>query len=398
MTIHPIPDGKGVGFTSHQPQDFPGFPSYDYQSIGRYHNYHFTPQNFHWPEKVQAPPKIVIDAFSPNLNKHLHVGHLRNLAIANSLYQLFFRTNMRAEFVAFLGCSLGIKEGAEKELHDWFQFLNYPPTIYRDTEVSEKHPIVGVPGEGEYAGCEVWVGARHPAVLRRSDGRTTYAYHDLAFAKAIGPTHYLTGSEQFEHFSNIGLGEKHLPMGLVLDPKTGKKMKSRDGNALDAEQALQLVIARLKETPDPKKLAWNVLAWNFLRVNRSKDVSFDIDQWTQSEAPGLYITYTYARIISALTGVVIPAEHYYIDTYTDADILLRGYCSYLPHYIQKTITQMDPSHLANYAHELAKKLNLAYQRERIKEGRPIFQYVVSNACGTLKKCIEYLGMFPLEQV
>ena len=389
--IHPIPDGKGVGFTANQPQNYSG---YDYRPIGRHHNYHFSAQNTAWPERIFTPIGIVIDAFSPNLNKHLHVGHLRNLAIANSLYQIFRHANTRADFVAFLGCSLGIEPGAEEELIAWFSFLEYAPKIYRDVEISEQHPIEGVPGQGEYAGCLVWPGTKHPAVLRRSDGRTTYAYHDLAFAKAIGPTHYLTGSEQFEHFANIGLADKHLPMGLVLDPKTGKKMKSRDGTALNAEQAVQLVIDRLDPTPNPRQLAWNITAWNFLRVNRSKDVAFDVDQWIRPEAPGLYITYTYARLISAIQGITPSSA----EEPQENDVLLSGFCSYLTHYLQKTIDQMDPSHVAGYAHELAKKLNLAYHRERIKDGRPAFQKAICQGAATLKQCIQYLGMFPLEKV
>jgi arginyl-tRNA synthetase len=67
-----------------------------------------------------------------------------------------------------------------------------------------------------------------PCVIRRSDGTPTYAYHDLAFAKMVSPDFYVTGMEQKEHFHTLGLGQKHLPMGLVLDSATGKKLKSRN--------------------------------------------------------------------------------------------------------------------------------------------------------------------------
>lgn len=385
--IQPLPDTQGVGFTSYVPQNLDG---YAYRSVGRYHNYHFTQSNFEWPEEpLPEQSDYVIDAFSPTLNKHLHVGHLRNLAIAKSLSQI-----SQAQFVSFLGCSLGVKEGAVEELQSWFDFLSYKPVVYRDTEVSALHPVEGTPGEGEYEGCLVYAGTKHPTVLRRSDGRTTYAYHDLAFAKVVSPTHYLTGSEQFEHFTNLGLGNKHLPMGLVLDPKTGKKMKSRDGNALEASQALQLVVDRLKDTDHPRQLAWNVLAWNFLRVNRSKDVAFDVDLWTQSEAPGLYITYTFARLDSALAGIPTMSGQ----SYSDFDLQVVGYCAYLTYYLRKAMETMDPSPIANYAHALAKKLNLAYGKERIKNGRPSFQQAMQQGNNTLKKCIDYLGMFPLSRV
>lgn len=390
MNIHPIPEGKGSGFTSSEPLPDASVHGYDYLPVGRYHNYHFTATNYLWPVEVSTPTNLIIDGFSPNLNKLLHVGHLRNLALSKSLSSIL----TGSKFVAFLGCSLGIKEGAEKELWGWFDFLNYHPEIHRDTDVCAKHPVEGVQGEGEYVGCIIWPGKKHPVVLRRSDGRTTYAYHDLSFVKAVGPTHYITGSEQFEHFANLGLEEKHLPMGLVLDPKTGKKMKSRDGNALDAAAALQLVIDRLQETPHAKELAWNILAWNFLRVNRSKDVAFDVEQWTGPEAPGLYVTYTLARLLSALEDLHIP----FSTEYSSDDVMLLGECQYLNYYLQKAINTLDPSPIANYAHTLAKKLNLAYHRERINGGRVAFQNVIAFSVATLTRCIKLLGMFPLTRV
>lgn len=392
--IHPIPEGKGLGFSSSVPLDY---TNYDYRPLGRYHNYHFTPQNLKWPLEITVPQGLCIDAFSPNLNKQLHVGHLRNLAIAASLHNTL-TDRSSAQFVAFLGKSLGVDESAEENLKNWYQFLNYKPTIFYDTDVSEKYPVEGIPGEGEYLGCQVWPGAKHPTVIRRTDGRTTYAYHDLAFAKAVGPTHYLTGAEQFEHFANLDMAEKHLPMGLVLDPKTGKKMKSRDGNALSAAAALELVMSKLKETPEPKKLAWNVIAWNFLRVNRPKDVAFDVDNWTQPDAPGLYITYTHTRLMSALKNTEVCSNLASDINYSQADMNLLGYQAYENYYLQKAITHMDPSSIANFAHELAKKLNLAYHAERIKDGRPAFKRAVYTATNTLYRCMSYLGMFSVDKV
>ena len=49
-------------------------------------------------------PKVYeyIDGFSPNLNKHLHVGHLSNLVIANAFQNL----GIGNKFIAILGDTL----------------------------------------------------------------------------------------------------------------------------------------------------------------------------------------------------------------------------------------------------------------------------------------------------
>jgi arginyl-tRNA synthetase len=47
-------------------------------------------------------------------------------------------------------------------------------------------------------------------------------------------------------------------------------------------------------------LGWNIVAWNFLSANRERNVKFIPSQWTKSDQPGLYISYTYARILKAL--------------------------------------------------------------------------------------------------
>jgi arginyl-tRNA synthetase len=135
-----------------------------------------------------------------------------------------------------------------------------------------------------------------------------YAFHDLAFAKLVGPTHYITGAEQKEHFASLGLGDKHLPMGLVLG-SDGKKLKSRaskEGVPADspkAEAIMEEVMENLEDScPDKRKLAWNVLAWNFLTVARTQNVKYNPADWTKADAPGLYITYTFARVKKAARG------------------------------------------------------------------------------------------------
>lgn len=394
MDIRPLPQENGYGFCTYRPLPELDGVGYRHEVIGRYHNYHFTAKNYQWPCVFVMPQPSIVDGFSPNLNKTLHVGHLRNLALANSLWSI----RNADKYVALLGRCLGVKEEAELSLKDWFDFVGYSPELFYDDTVSKAVTIEGEPGEGEFVGCRVWKDATigKPVVIRRSDGTSTYAYHDLAFAQVGKPDFYITGAEQKEHFANLGFAKKHLPMGLVLDPVTRKKLKSRDGNALSAKEAVDMVIQKLDATPEPRALAWNVLAWNFLHVTRSQDVKFDVEEWTKPESPGLYITYTYARLAAALKQVGTVPPHR--DQLEEKDIAIFGTASYMNFWRSKAALSMDPSCLATYAHGMAKVLNSAYHGERIIGGRVGFQAACAEGFTTLGACLKYLGMFPLETV
>src|SRR5579859_2351313 len=126
--IRPIPDGRGIGFMVIDPPDgsLPDFEEwktkYQYEKTGRYHNFLFTKDSWHWPLCYVDPNKSkIMDGFSPNLNKELHVGHLRNLATANAFYQML----PKWKFVALLGASQGVCAKAMNGLQEWFNFVGY---------------------------------------------------------------------------------------------------------------------------------------------------------------------------------------------------------------------------------------------------------------------------------
>lgn len=394
--IRPLPAKQGVGvFSMHQQPDLA--KEYREVNVGRYWNYHFTPDNWQWPADQFDVPHHVVDAFSPNLNKMLHIGHLRQLALAASLYNIL----ANSKFVAMFGASLGVIDGAQKALEDWFKFVGYAPQIYYDTFLDYKllNDLYEVK-EGEYAGCICWDGPKGPVVIVRSNKKRTYAAHDLVFAKIAKPTHYITGEEQKGHFDALGFADKHLVMGLVLGVD-GKKIKSREGEPPTAEEALQCVVDRLRDTPEPKKVAWNVLAWNFNHCNREKAVIFDPEKWTHPDSPGMYITYTYARLWSALDQEIKPGSDVKApeaSELTELDVSLLGTSEYFWYWRQKSVESIDPAPLANYTHDLAKVITAAYGKERIIGGRKAFKFAMYFAGQTLEHCMDNLGMFPVEKV
>lgn len=388
MDYQPLPAHIGIGVSSFSRVEKLARLGFEERQVGIYWNYLFTKNAWELPANSEKTYGYIIDGFSPNLNKELHIGHLRNLALAKSLSKLFPGSRM----VAMLGAAVGIDPGAERKLNEWFDFVDYHPEIYYDDRLILPESVVLEPGSGDQEGCLVWEGPNGPVIVQRSNGKRTYAYHDLAFTNTVHPTHYVTGEEQLDHFKSLGLGDKHLGMGLVLGA-LGKKMSSRSGHDMSAREALDCLIERIKETPEPTKLAWNIFAWNFLKANREKNITFIPEQWTKPEHPGMYISYTYARVASALGDAQGSREEI-----SDNDVKLLGFASYKDHYLERARTFTSPAYVANYAHELATVITGAYCRERIADGRPGFQFAVRRAHRVLGECMDVLGMNLLQRV
>lgn len=397
MNIKPLQEKFGVGFQSQEPLTLTD--PYRWEAHPHFHRYFFTPSAWKWPEvwMTCTTTDIKIDGFSPNLNKSLHVGHLRQLALANCLSRVL----RGAEFVSLLGTT-GILKSSVDELDEWFDFVKFQPTRYYDALMpQDAHIVPRHEGEGDKEGALVWDGPRGPVVVfRKADEsgyrRATYAFHDLAFAATVKPDYYVTGVEQVEHFQNLGLGEKHLPMGLVLD-SSGKKLKSRTGDALTAKEAFAMVQDVMQPVPEPKKIVWNVIAWNLLAAGRATNVKFEPESWVKPEAPGMYCSYTWARLNSALDGDDEEVDGSFGDEkkmeFHHAE--LAGYSQYHLYHIGKTHETMDPAGLANYLYELCRRATKAYHNERIRGGHPGFRFAISQCKLAIEECMSTLGMFPI---
>lgn len=421
--IIPLPDNLGVGFCTTTEIDKTAYPGWRVEEAGIYTNFHAS--YLAWDCGFEFPPAepLIIDGFSPNLNKQLHIGHLRNLAAASSLSKILY-----AKPVAMLGASLGVISTAQKELTRWFKLARYSPELYYDVLLpidvldnieDKKNNVEDTNIHGSH---KVWKGPNGDVIVVKSDGLRTYAYHDLVFAKLVKPDFYITGCEQQQHFNNLGLSDKHIPMGLVLG-QNGKKMQSRNGESLSAQDALLMVQDQLLGSGDLEKLAWNILAWNFLSVKTQKDIKFDPDRWSNPDSPGLYITYTYARIWNAIESAMDAGKARLLDHHSSLeqsysakkmihniasmaapnqvksiDYELACTATYYPYYLNLAYIKRDPSWLAHFAFRLSKKLNQAYHYENIVDGRNTFQTSIDFALTTLRLTIEQLGMYPLTRV
>jgi arginyl-tRNA synthetase len=369
-------------------------PGYHHQLKNGFHNYHFTAANYKLPPLPAPPAKpVVLEGFAPNLNKKLHVGHLKNLAAANALSRIL----QPCQPVALLGASLGVLPGALKELNELFDFVGYHPHALLDTDLP-KGLVPAVAGTGKYAGCQVWPGPLGPVVVTKANGQPTYAGHDLTYAQLVKPDYYVTGCEQASHFASLGLADKHLAMGLVLGPD-GTKVKSSSGDPLLASEAFDLVIKQLDPTPEPKKLAWNILVYSFLLQSLASNSKFDPVQMTKPAAPGMYLSYTLAKVHSALTKGGVPLNAGEPPPVLSAgDVGLLGLAAYADYYQYQAAQAKDPAPLANYLLTLAKGLAKVYAQQSIKDGPPGFQFAVSQAFQTLERGMVTLGLFPLHEV
>lgn len=391
MNIRPLPDKLGVGFQSVDQLEV----TYNrrVESDGRVWRYFVTPEGWAWPERTKYREPFKIDAFAPNLNKKLHIGHLRQLALANCIK----KSLPNAELVSMCGTT-GLLKSAVDDLQAWFDFLNFHPKLHYDALMPQDADIVvRREGDGEHEGAMVWDGPLGPVVVMRKPDpadktkyrRPTYAFHDLSFAATVKPDFYVTGVEQVDHFKTLGLQDKHLPMGLVLDAG-GKKLKSRTGDAYTAEEAFDAVQAAMKPTPDPKKIVWNVIAWNMLSSGRQTNIKFEPERWVKPEAPGMYCSYTWARLHSALGP--IGGSHGEM-TQTDAE--LAGFASYIHYHQNRMQETMDPAPLANFLYDLCRRATKAYHTERIRDGRPGFRYAMGYVNQQIHNCMSGLGMFPI---
>ena len=408
FTPKPLSPEHGFGFFSFDPigsdlinEEF--LSNFRHEQIGRYHNYYFTKKAYIYPF-FHNPKSMLMDGFSPNLNKELHIGHLRNLAVAASLQKI-----TECNVTAMFGASQGVKTKALESLKKWTKIAKYKIKNPHYDNVLPDDALEGElePGEDDAKGCLVWEGPYGPVIVERSDGRKTYSYHDLAFAKLVSPDFYLTGAEQTEHFCSLDLGNKHLPMGLVLG-SDGKKMKSRSGDFLSADDALRAVVDNLEHTDHCEKLAWNILSWNFLSVGRKKNIKFNPNSWAKTEAPGMYISYTYARIESALKKQGKNTDNrlcWYShlpevqpEMIEEKDINLVGFSSYISYYLKDAEKNMDTSRMANFTLELAQRLTLAYHEEKIVKGREGFIWSINTAMRSLGRAMTYLNMYRLENI
>ena len=325
-----------------------------------------------------------MDGFSPNLNKKLHMGHLSNLVYAKA----FRRMGFAEASVSILGDTLtGVVANEDgyagfKELCSKSGYTVDMELFASDMKLEDESILKD--GTGIYEGTKVFNINGDRLVGMKSAGSTTYFYQDVALAQKLGTsTLYLTGSEQNEHFKSLNAlfpDVQHIGLGLVK--ANGRKMSSREGNFI----LIDLLMEVLMESFDNYDLAYNVFAGYILRTAPSVEKNIDLSTMDNPKSsPGLYLSYTLARLKSA--GVNVEKQNQGRPT---SKALQFAY--------MKAKGGLMPNWFFSELTEHAKKINSLYETHQIKGGSEETMEMFEELGADLAKSMRLLGMFEVDAV
>lgn len=326
-----------------------------------------------------------MDGFSPNLNKHLHIGHFSNLVLAKAFQSL----GVAESSVSILGDTLKgdvNKEEALEKFKEYCEKFEYKvDKIYFASEMKYSGKLKD--GEGEYEGTKIVEAGEEKVVVIKKEGSTSYFYQDMALASLLNDeTLYLTGYEQDNHFKtlkNIFPHVNHIGLGLVkLQTKDGVtgKMSTRLGNVIFMADLIEDL---KKEFDGNEKLCYNIFAGYILKNNPGSDKVFSMDTIKNPKnSPGLYLSYTVARLKSA--GVEVECKN----DFMKPELIYN---------FAKSKSTLNQTHLFNALVELCKEINNLYITHQImgnEENKKMFSLLLTDLVLGMKK----LGMFEVDKV
>ncbi len=267
-------------------------------------------------------------------------------------------------------------------------------------------------------------------ILEKSDGTTLYATRDLAaaisrykkykFEKMI----YEVGQEQKLYFRQIFrilelIGYKwaknlvHAEHGLYLD-KSGKKLSTRKGKNIFMSDILEETISLAKKEIKKRgkkisekeleeralKVAVAAIFYGDLKNNRKNNMVFDMKKFVSFEGDtGPYILYSYARAGSILEKSD-KNEKYKIKELFDEEIKLVKKLSEFPEKVREATDNLNPSIIANYAHELSQIFNEFYHACNVIDSeQEMFRLaLVESFRQVLRNALHLLGIEPVEEM
>lgn len=326
-----------------------------------------------------------MDGFSPNLNKHLHIGHFSNLVLAKAYQGLGIAEN----YISILGDTLSgdvSKQDALNKFNEYCDKFNYKvDKIYFASEMKYSGELID--GLGEYEGTKVFEAGENKVVMIKKDGSTSYFYQDVALATELNDsTLYLTGYEQANHFgilNKVFPQVNHIGLGLVkLQTKDGVtgKMSTRLGNVVYLSELMD----EMKMQFDGNEtLCYNIFAGYILKNNPQSDKIFNMDTMKNPKnSPGFYMSYTVARLKSA--GVEAQEQTEFIKQELKFNFL-------------KSKAMLNPKCLFDALIVLCEEINKLYLTHKIKESeenKKMFQVLL----GDLNLGMKTLGMLDVDRV
>lgn len=279
---------------------------------------------------------------------------------------------------------------------------------------------IGVVGEGgavvvkfEKDGVEYMP----PAMLRKSNGTTTYLTRDLAtIKKRLSDSNlksdlyiYEVGSEQSLHFKQLfeiakkiwpetaEVVFKHVAHGLLTLPEG--KMSTRKGNTIKLEDLMSRAADEARamvksEEIDFERMGLNAIKYNELR--RSPELNY-VFRWEEAlsmegnSAP--YINYAYVRASRIVSEQVLNFEGVqFVGEEVDLARLLFRFVD--GEIVQESAKNFAPQQVASYLFEVAKKFNAFYDHNRVigdvREKERLV--IVRSVAEVLKRGMQLLGI------
>ncbi len=268
-------------------------------------------------------------------------------------------------------------------------------------------------------------------LVLRSDGTSVYITQDMGTAdlrfKDFGTEKmiYVVGDEQEYHFKVLFEIMKrlerpyardmyHLSYGMVELP-TGK-MKSREGKVVDADDLIAEVINEAEKSAKERgelenttkeergeiyeKIGMAALKFFILKVNPKRRMIFNPEESVDLQGQtGPYIQNAFVRIKSILRKTE-KTETKNFDNYKEINKYEKSLISTLsgyPDIIQQAANELEPSLIANFAYDLAKKYHKFYSEIRVLGAKNIeaknFRIALSNmVADILEDAMNLLGI------
>ena len=233
-----------------------------------------------------------------------------------------------------------------------------------------------------------------PLLIIKSNGTSTYITRDIATAlyrkRMFGHAKslYVVGAEQEAYFNQLKAGLKemgfnwydqieHISFGLMSI--NGQKMSTRKGNTVSLEDVLNdsIDLARqqiAEKNPDlanadevAKQVGVGAVIFHDWKNNRRNAVDFNLDEVVKFEGEtGPYVQYSRARAESILRkGGLRDFSQVDLTKIGAEEWELVSFMGRFADVIQRAADNYDPSVIAKFALELAKRFNRYYAHTRI---------------------------------
>ena len=267
-------------------------------------------------------------------------------------------------------------------------------------------------------------------IILRNDGTSLYITQDLGTAQmryedfAMDSAIYVVGDEQDYHFQVLfellrrlkrpfSNDLYHLSYGMVDLPDG--KMKSREGNVVDADDLMSEVIEEVRKNALERgelvdlseeerkdiyrKVGMAALKYFILKVNPKRRMTFNPAESVDLQGQtGPYIQNAFVRIKSIIrksTNDNVSGMEGYAPSDLEKEIIKEIYS--FPTVVHEAADQLDPSKIANFAFALAKDYHRFYHDHRILSAESqsafAFRMMLSKVVArVLEKALFLLGI------